>query len=456
MPLLLVGSYYFYGTWSLPFLLVLVISTSIDYLASRIIDASSSTRIRRSMLCLAVCSNLAILGFFKYFNFFLDSAHQTLTLFGMHSPFPQHMEILLPLGISYYTFEAISYVVDVYRGSAPATSWWNYCFYIMYFPHLIAGPIVRFKQLWPQYANPIMPPSAERLGKAMELIILGYVFKVVFANNAALIANPVYANPLQCSVASVHLGAVAFMAQLYFDFLGYTQIARGVSLLFNIELPANFNHPLHANNIANFWQRWQMTLSSWLHDYVFVPLGGRRRSLPRVVFGVFTTLLIAGIWHGAGWSFLIFGAYFGVLVSLYHIMRRIRRSAMGANERKLTSNKVYVFMMSALTIATILIGSVLFRAESLPSQLTILERLSHLPELGAELAKSISLGDFSLIGTMLILWSSMLTGPFVVRVYERTWQISPVWLRFQTGALAAMACWIFCAESPPAFIYFQF
>lgn len=456
VPLLTAASYVFYATWSIPFIAVILFTTAIDYAASKSIHTNASLAWRKTIMWLAIGVNLAVLGFFKYFNFFLDSNHQLLAYLGLPNPLPQHLDILLPLGISYYTFEAISYLVDVYRGGKPAPSWWDYSFYIMYFPHLIAGPIVRFNELWPQYSRPLTVPSLQRIAKGAELIVLGYLFKVVVANNAALISDPLYAAPASASVGTTYIGALAFAVQLYFDFLGYTHIARGVSLVFNIELPINFHHPLNATNIANFWQRWQISLSRWLHDYVFVPLGGARRSLPRTMINVFLTLLIAGVWHGAGWTFVVFGAYFGLLVGLYHAFRRVRRSVLGARDRVVTEHPAYRFVMSAVTFACIIIGSVLFRSPDVYTQIVILEHLGRVNELARDVWSSVAAGDPKLVGMAVILMVCLLSGPVVVRIYESIYRPLPYWLKWQTATVAAAACWVFCAKGPTPFIYFQF
>lgn len=276
------------------------------------------------------------------------------------------------------------------------------------------------------------------------------------ANNAALISGPLYADPAGASVGTAYIGALAFAVQLYFDFLGYTHIARGVSLVFNIELPINFHHPLNATNIANFWQRWQISLSRWLHDYVFVPLGGARHSLPRTMVNVFLTLLIAGVWHGDGWTFVVFGVYFGLLVGLYHAFRRIRRSVLGARDRAITEHPVYRLVMSAITFACIITGSVLFRSPNVYTQIVVLEHLSRVNELAQDVWNSILSGDPKLVGVTVILLSSLLSGPVIVRACESICRPLPYWLKWQTATVASAVCWIFCAKDPTPFIYFQF
>ena len=456
VPLLIGASFVFYATWSIPFIGVILLTTTVDYLASKAIYTNSSRDFRKAAMFGAIAVNLAVLAFFKYFNFFLDANFQLLSILGLNSPLPRHMEILLPLGISYYTFEAISYVVDVYRGGKPAPTWWDYSFYIMYFPHLISGPIVRFKELWSQYSLPIELPSLKRLGKGLELIVLGYLFKIAFANNAALLSDPLYANPMKHTALETYIAVLAFAVQLYFDFMGYTHIARGVSLLFNIELPLNFNHPYNANSLANFWQRWQISLSRWLHDYVFVPLGGARKSLSRTMLAVFLTLLIAGIWHGAGWTYVVLGAYYGSLVALYHGYRRFRRSILGPREREIVQFPVYKCVMYSLTFASIIFSSVLFRAPSVKTQFMVAAQLTRIGDLSSELLRSLAMGNLTPLALLIILMLCLISGPSVAAIYDRLFRPLPYWLKWHTATAAVIVCWIFCAIDTPPFIYFQF
>lgn len=455
-PLLLLASYVFYATWSIPFVAVILLTTSIDYIASLIVHKNASPGVRKSALWGAIGLNLLVLGFFKYFNFFLDINSSLMSALGVTNKLPAHLNILLPLGISYYTFEAISYLVDVYRGAKPAPNWLAYNFYIMYFPHLIAGPIVRFNELWPQYREGIRLPSVARFGKGMELLLLGYFFKVVIADNCATVSDPVFANPHAFSVLSIYTAVLCFAGQLYFDFLGYTHIARGASLLFNLELPINFNHPLNANNMANFWQRWQISLSRWLHDYLYVPLGGSRKFLPRTMLNVFLTLFIAGIWHGAGWTFVVLGTYFGCTVAGYHAYRRLRKKVLKSNDRAVTSHPVYSAVAHVITFTLIVLSGVLFRSQSLDTELTIINHLVRLRSLFADVTAAIGNGAFTEIGLSTVMLFVLVSGPYVVRVYERLYAPAPYWLKLQTATAMAVLCWIFCAQYTPPFIYFQF
>lgn len=453
---LLLASYLFYASWSIPFLVVILLTTSIDYCASLQIHINPSPAQRKSWLWFAIGLNVITLAFFKYFNFFLDVQAQACCALHLGSALPKHLEILLPLGISYYTFEAISYLVDVYRGAKPAPTWWSYNFYIMYFPHLISGPIVRFNELWKQYQNGIQLPTLERFGKGLELLILGYFFKTVIANTCVPLVDPVFAHPQQASVLDLHQSAIVFSTQIYFDFLGYTHIARGVSLLFNLELPINFDHPLNATSMANFWQRWQISLSRWLHDYLYIPLGGSRKSIWSTMRNVFITLLVAGIWHGAGWSYVILGGYFGCVVALYHLYRRMRKKWLKHNDKKITQSIVYRIASHLLTFSMIIYSSVLFRAPNLETDWIFTTHLFRFRALIHDIIAQAQSGSFEQIATCIFCICLMAVGPLAVRLYRRIFMVLPYSIKVQTAATAVLLCWITCAAAAPSFIYFQF
>jgi alginate O-acetyltransferase complex protein AlgI len=436
---LLAASYVFYAAWNVAFIAIIIFTTSVDYFASKQIARSDHRPTRLLLLWSALLLNLSVLGVFKYGN----------ALFGRD-------DILLPLGISYYTFEAISYLVDVYRGATPSPTWWQYNFYIMYFPHLVAGPIVRFNKLWNQFRNPIKLPSIQTIGKAAELIILGYLFKVGIADGCATIADPLFNAPADSSVISCWIGSTAFMLQLYMDFLGYTQIARGVSLLFNIELPPNFDHPGLASNLADLFSRWQISLSQWLHDYVFVPLGGNKRSLIRRCFAVFVTLVLAGIWHGAGLKFVVMGVYLGASVCLYHLYRRLRPRQL---QRALSTPALSMFYTLSAHILVLLIvlgATVIFRAADATAAGIILSRMANLPALPAELSQVFSSGQFMPLVTFVLLWAILLSGPKAVEWYRRIYEPLPHWVRLQGATAASVLCWVLAAAPTKPFLYFQF
>jgi alginate O-acetyltransferase complex protein AlgI len=452
---LLAASYYFYGCWSVSFISVILLSTTMDYWLSHLIEKNPSVLLRRIALSGGCVFNLLILGYFKYTNFFLASLHSLAHRGGYSLALPQALAIILPLGISFYTFEAISYLIDVYRGKAAARNWLDYNFYIMYFPHLISGPIIRFADLWPQYAQTLKLPSLQRLRSAVELIVLGYLFKVLIADNAALIADPVFQAPANFSGLKTLLGTLAFTVQIYFDFMGYTHIARGVSLLFNIQLPLNFNHPYSATNISNFWERWHISLSRWIRDYLYFPLGGSRVSQAKTCFNLLLVMLVAGAWHGAGWHYILWGGYHGVLLAGYHLYQTMMIRLAEPLYRQWTQAISYRLFSQLLTFALVVIGWVLFRAASLKDIGLILSRLNPILLVG-ECFHAIQSSHLTLPVNVLFLLIFCLIGLWLIQKIEVLYRPLPFWAKAQVAFAALILCWLLSGDSIKPFIYFQF
>lgn len=455
MPLLLVASYLFYATWSIPFISVILLTTTTDYWMSHIIHASRSARTRKLALCIGLTINLLILAFFKYTNFLLETSHGLAHWLGYTLTIPHAFQILLPLGISFYTFEAISYMVDVYRSQKPAPNWLAYNFYIMYFPHLISGPIVRFVELFPQYAKPLARPSVARIAKGFELILLGFAFKVLLADAVAPLSDAVFQNPSQASSLASYIAALAFTVQIYFDFMGYTHIARGASLLFNIEMPLNFNHPYLADNISNFWERWHISLSRWIRDYLYFPLGGSRGSLIATLFNLMLTMLICGAWHGAGWTYILWGGYHGLLLALYHLYKHVKLRYLGSY-RGLLTNRLYQLGAICLTFCTVVPGWVLFRAPSADIARQVLSKMANLGNLTTNVQTVLASRHLNDLGTLLFLLTCCFAGPWAIQGLANFYKPLPYWAKVQVACVLAILCWIMTAEGTHPFIYFQF
>lgn len=453
---LLVASYIFYATWNVPFIALILLSTSIDYFLSKQIASTNETSERKSLLTLGIVINLAVLGVFKYCNFFIDSANQTLNALFHHSHALHHLALLLPLGISFYTFEAISYLVDVYRGEAPAESFYAYNFYIMYFPHLISGPIVRYKELAPQVRDGAFLPSVETVKKGCELIILGLVFKVIFADSVSDLADPVFSNITSAKVSAAYVAWAAFTAQIYFDFMGYTHIARGVSLLFKVSLPLNFDHPYNATNISNFWERWHISLSRWIRDYLYIPLGGSRGGATRTAWNLLLTMTIAGFWHGAGWPFIIWGAYHGFLLLFYHVLkpqRELWKAALGGNA---FGSVTYDQASRVLTLLLTSIGWIWFRSPNLETGVQFFDKLARFTTLFHEQALCVAKSDYTFFATMLLLIVMCTSGPLFVSLCNKLFPDLPYWVKVQGASTALVLCYIFAGTETKPFIYFQF
>lgn len=310
---LLAASYYFYGAWDWRFLGLLWAQTLVDYGCARAIEATDEPRRRRAWLIVSLTFNLGMLGFFKYFNFFADSL-QALLATGGWSADPITLRILLPIGISFYTFMTISYVVDVYRRDyAAERSLLHFALFIAYFPHLVAGPILRAAKLIPQLAAPRVV-TRDDYREGTWLVAWGFFQKLFVADNLARVTNAVFHTGAQPTGLDVLLGAYAFAFQIYGDFAGYSNIARGTSRLMGIDLSVNFLYPYFVLSPRAFWRHWHISLSAWLRDYLYVPLGGNRGSAASTQRNLFVTMVLGGLWHGAAWTFVLWGAYQGLVL----------------------------------------------------------------------------------------------------------------------------------------------
>jgi alginate O-acetyltransferase complex protein AlgI len=321
--LLLVASYYFYASWDPRFLGLLIASTLVDFSCARALDRTRSIKGRRVLLCLSLGFNLTLLGFFKYFNFFADNLHSVFGALGWRLDFVT-LRVLLPVGISFYTFVTMSYVIDVYRRELPATrNLLDFAVFVAYFPHLVAGPILRASRLLPQITLP-RRISRDQIRDGLWLIAWGFFQKIFVADNLAGVANMVFDPAAHPTGVNVLLGTYAFAFQIYGDFAGYSNVARGTSKLMGIELIENFRYPYFVRSAQEFWRHWHISLSTWLRDYLYIPLGGNRGSGWRTRRNLLITMLLGGLWHGAAWTFVLWGAYHGVLLIAYRAADRVR------------------------------------------------------------------------------------------------------------------------------------
>ena len=321
--LLLVASYYFYAAWDWRFLGLLVASTLVDYTCGRALAPARAPATRRALLCLSLGFNLTLLGFFKYFNFFADNLYAVFGALGWHLDFVT-VRVLLPVGISFYTFVTMSYVIDVYRREiTPTRNLLDFAVFVAYFPHLVAGPILRASRLLPQIATP-RTVSREQIRDGLWLTAWGYFQKVFVADNLASLANMVFDPAAHPTGVNVLLGTYAFAFQIYGDFAGYSNIARGTSKLMGIELIENFRFPYFVRTPQEFWRHWHISLSTWLRDYLYFPLGGSRGSAAQTNRNLLITMVLGGLWHGAAWTFVLWGAYHGVLLIAFRTADRVR------------------------------------------------------------------------------------------------------------------------------------
>ena len=363
--LLLVASYFFYGYVHPWFLILIASSTVIDYLSARGMERWPERK--RAFMGLSIVSNFGMLGFFKYFNFFIANLHAVLAAAGVGVALPV-LRVLLPVGISFYTFQAMSYTVDVFRGELRARrSLLDVAVFISFFPHLVAGPIQRASYLLPQVEGKRRFALSTAVS-GFDLMMWGFFKKLVIADNVGVIANKVFAlsDP---SFEVLWAGVFAFAIQIYADFSAYTDIARGASRWLGFELTENFDHPYMARTPADFWRRWNISLSTWFRDYVYIPLGGSRSSEWIWARNVLVTFLLSGLWHGASWNYVLWGLYHGVLLVLtraHQILRPAKGTEPGAAAPPPHLAPREVVQIAGMFVLT-LVGWLLFRETELPA-----------------------------------------------------------------------------------------
>jgi alginate O-acetyltransferase complex protein AlgI len=318
--LLLGASYYFYASWNQWLALVVCFSSILDYFLARGMEWTESPRVRWALVTTSIISNLSLLGYFKYADFFLSSLEHLLNSAGLRVSMPV-LRTIVPIGISFYTFEAINYTVDVYRRRIKAERQLpHFMLFILFFPHLVAGPIVRARDFLPQVGR-AKRWDWPRLHLGLQLIILGLFKKLAIADRMALFADPVFAHPGNYSTGALWIAVFAYSIQIYCDFSGYTDMALGLAHTFGYKLTQNFNMPYLSASIAEFWRRWHMSLSTWLRDYLYIPLGGNRCGPWRTRLNLFITMTLGGLWHGAAWHFVVWGMIHGAWLGVHREFR---------------------------------------------------------------------------------------------------------------------------------------
>jgi alginate O-acetyltransferase complex protein AlgI len=434
--LILLGSAVFYGAWSVQFLLLLVTTASFDFFAALHIAASDRQRARLWAVA-SLSLNIVVLGFFKYCNFFVDSFRDLLALGGVQIN-TATLDIVLPVGISFYTFQSMSYVIDVYRGRiAPSSNLVEFLAYISFFPQLVAGPIERAGSLLPQFQTE-RPITAQHLKDGMTLTIVGLFKKIVIADNLAEFVQLAYGHP-DPGAGLVIAGTTAFAFQIYCDFSGYSDIARGTAALLGFKLMKNFDLPYLAASLREFWRRWHISLSSWFRDYLYLPLGGNRRGLWRTCSNLFIVMLVAGLWHGAKITFVLWGAW--------HALGLI------SNKLWLVVKPVWMRIPSAvgwiLTMTWILYGWLIFRASSIEDVYRLTAALTNF---STPVWFHLYLRNLAVLCVPLLLY----------QIWQRTRGsefplLSATWSRAFVHAFLIIAILVFGQrEEVRPFIYFQF
>ncbi len=458
---LLCSSLFFYGYWSWKFALMLLGSALLNHAAAMSMDAARDQHARRRIIALAVVGNLLVLAFFKYTGFFftrmlvplavplcswLGTTEQLINLQEQILPFIER--IVLPVGISFYTFQALSYVVDVYWRKTPvAGSVLDFANYLAFFPQLVAGPIVRAVDLLPQMA--VFPDRKTRIdtGRAATLILGGLFKKMVVANwLAEHLADPVFAMPESYAGPDIVLGVYAYAIQIYCDFSAYSDIAIGCALLLGFHFPINFYAPYFSVTLQEFWRRWHISLSTWLRDYLYIPLGGSKAGAARTRVNLFLTFLLGGLWHGAGWTFVLWGAYHGAYLSLERVVRRL----FGLPEKPSEQTPLVLAMLGRVWIFQVVCLSwVLFRAQNLYSAGELLRSLFRWD--GESVLFSVAAVTMLAVGFLLQFLDGMRP--------RRIWDVVNRWPVWVQGAVAAVILTVILGIGPSGvapFIYFQF
>jgi alginate O-acetyltransferase complex protein AlgI len=437
---LILASYVFYGYWDWRYLFLLWTSTIVDFLVGRGLERVTDPRRRKWLITVSICANLGFLGFFKYCGFFVTQFADMLRSFGLEPSIPV-LAIVLPVGISFYTFQTMSYTIDVYRGKVPAAKRFeDFALFVAYFPPLVAGPIERYGHLAPQLIAPRSWKS-EYFGEGLFHILFGLFKKVIIADNLAPIVNHVFATPtVELGAFDVAVGTVAFALQIYGDFSGYSSIAQGVSKWMGVDLTYNFRMPYFSRTPSEFWQRWHISLSQWLRDYLYIPLGGNRKGPGRTYVNLLLTMLLGGLWHGAAWTFVFWGAWQGLMLVGYR--------AMGVETP--STNRIVSVLQALLMFALVCIGWIFFRAHSLDQALGLIGRLftAYQPT------------DFGLygIGMMLFLAVPLLIYEwFVYRANDMLMLFSrPAWQRYLVYVYLVLMIAVMPPLAQQVFIYFQF
>lgn len=425
-------SYFFYISNNHWLIVLIVASTLIDFIAAGQIESSDNPAKRKTWLLFSLISNLSILGFFKYFTFATQSFVQAAATMGLQLDWAD-MNIFLPVGISFYTFQSMSYTIDVYRGSIPAErSLVRFACYISYFPQLIAGPIVRASEFLPQtHTRPKLSLSA--LENGLFKIATGLVKKIIFADFLAQYADVFFNAPAQAGTFDAWLGLYAFCFQIYFDFSGYTDIAIGCATLMGFKLPDNFNAPYASASFSDFWRRWHMTLSRWFRDYLYIPLGGSRSKVYR---NLFVTMALCGLWHGAAWTFVVWGAMHGLLLCAERLL--------GWNKAK----NIPVWR-SLLVFQAVAFSWIPFRAQELAELDDIFHALFHLPT-------NTTIITIGMAAAILLMIASILRQHMQSLSPLELFLRFPLPLRGMAYAAIAIALMVFDAAGTKEFIYFQF
>ncbi len=452
---LLLASYVFYAAWNPPFILLLWLSTVVDFFVGRALYTQENVTKKRLLLVISLIGNIGMLCFFKYGGFILENFVALVNLVGIDFH-PAKPNIILPAGISFYTFTTLCYTIDMYyKKSAPVKSMLDFSLFVTFFPHLVAGPIVRPPQLVPQFENE-RKATASQLMNGLLLLTLGLFMKVVLADGfLAPTANEVFGHAGLLPTLDTWMGVLAFSGQIFFDFAGYSTCAIGVAMCLGFSLPENFRFPYAAIGFSDFWRRWHITLSAWLRDYLYIPLGGNRKGSLRTYSNLMVTMLLGGLWHGANWTFVVWGGLHGFYLWVEKFIREnFRKAAVeplearpGLFSRLFSSG----FPFALFTFFLVNVTWVFFRATTFDQAWTMLGSMFSILHSTENLLTTLSILKVSVIIPIMVIlhWVMRSTSVLEVAVKTPWWAVSIVWAIMLVSLALSQ-------ESSSSFIYFQF
>lgn len=455
---LLAASCYFYMAFIPVYILILFFTIAIDYVAGILIESAAGTR-RKWYLVMSIVANVGVLAVFKYFNFLNANIHAIASVF--HWPYGiAPLNLILPIGLSFHTFQAMSYTIEVYRGNQKAERHLGiYALYVMFFPQLVAGPIERPQNLIHQFYEK-HELDYERVTSGIKRMAWGLFMKVVIADRLSLYVNPVYNEPKNFIGLTTIIATLFFAFQIYCDFAGYSHMAIGAAEVMGFKLMRNFNRPYLARSISEFWSRWHISLSSWFRDYVYIPLGGNRVARPRWYYNLSITFLLSGLWHGANWTFVIWGALNGFYLIMGIVTADLRAAvtkAIGLAQRPALHNVVRI----VITFCMVTFAWIFFRANNLMDALHVISASLHRPaahQLLPDALRAEGISKYELAFDVLLIIGLMIfeAQRGVVSVAEK-FRAQPAWVRWPAYYAVCMSIWFFgVSGEAKAFIYFQF
>ncbi|HVK97593.1 MAG TPA: MBOAT family O-acyltransferase [Flavisolibacter sp.] len=465
---LLFASYLFYALWNPPFVILLWLSTAVDFFVGKKLYYAEGDRNRKFLLVISLICNLGMLGFFKYGGFLLDNFVALMSVLGIDYQ-PAKPNIILPVGISFYTFQTLSYTLDMYRRkSEPERSLLDFSLFVTFFPQLVAGPIVRPNQLLPQFKVPHVA-SSKQFVQGLMLLSLGLFMKVVLADSMLSgTADAVFAAQNALHPLDAWMGVLAFSGQIFFDFAGYSTCAIGIAACLGFSLPDNFLYPYAAVGFSDFWRRWHITLSSWLRDYLYIPLGGNRVKKVRIYWNLMATMLIGGLWHGAAWTFVVWGGLHGLYLCIEKFIHDVRKKHAPLQLETITPAPVVVqgysfapaffkkvassnFSLALLTFFLVNITWVFFRATDFTTAWRLLSSMFGNVSNGAAILTTVAVIKVAIITIFLVAFHWMMRNTKVMNVAAKMswWALGIIW--------AVMLIILLLTQySSSAFIYFQF